>query len=114
MSDDDSAHQNPKSEAGNTKTKAQFGRKQTHNEQVMLYTCGYGVGRATCYGLESLYSVKVSGLLLGSYILFKRVFKYTRTLLWAYFRSQAQCLAISSMIITAVFQKSSKTTLISA
>ncbi|KAG9024987.1 hypothetical protein FS837_005127 [Tulasnella sp. UAMH 9824] len=35
---DDDVHKNPKSDEGNKKTKAQFGRKRTHNEQVMLYT----------------------------------------------------------------------------
>lgn len=57
---DDDVHKNPKSDEGNKKTKAQFGRKRTHNEQVLLYTCGYVIGRATSYGSESLYSVKVS------------------------------------------------------
>jgi len=39
------------------KAKAQFGRRRTHNEQLVVRPCGVIIGRATFYGAESLSAV---------------------------------------------------------
>lgn len=39
-----------------------FGRRWTHNEQLMVRPCGVVIGRATFYASESLSGVKVSPL----------------------------------------------------
>ncbi|TBU37062.1 hypothetical protein BD309DRAFT_1005086 [Dichomitus squalens] len=43
-----------KSEEGNTKPRARFGRRQTHNEQLVVATCGVILGRATMFGSEGI------------------------------------------------------------
>ena len=48
-----------KSEGGNRKLKAQFGRHHTHNEQLCVTSCGIILGRATFYGAEGLNGVWV-------------------------------------------------------
>ncbi|KZT50698.1 hypothetical protein CALCODRAFT_444209 [Calocera cornea HHB12733] len=40
-----------------SKPKARFGRRRTHNEQLIVRPCGIIVGRATFYGAESLSAV---------------------------------------------------------
>lgn len=42
--------------------KGAFGRKWTHNEQLMVRPCGVVIGRATFYSSESVSAVKVSRL----------------------------------------------------
>ncbi|TCD59926.1 Hsp70 chaperone [Steccherinum ochraceum] len=42
-----------KAEEGNTKPRAKFGRTRTHNEQLMVATCGTILARATMYGSEA-------------------------------------------------------------
>jgi len=42
------------------KLRAQFGRKRTHNEQIIVAPCGMIVSRATFYGAEAVSSVVVS------------------------------------------------------
>jgi len=44
---------------GLTKLKAQFGRKRTHNEQVIVAPCGMIIARETFYGAEAVSSVVV-------------------------------------------------------
>ncbi|TFY52205.1 hypothetical protein EVJ58_g10145 [Rhodofomes roseus] len=48
-----------KSADGNTKVRAQFGRRRTHNEELCVASCGVILGRATFYGSEA-----VNGVLL--------------------------------------------------
>ncbi|KAH8797228.1 hypothetical protein DL96DRAFT_1825368 [Flagelloscypha sp. PMI_526] len=43
-----------KPEDGNVKIKARFGRRRTHNEQIMVRPCGIIVARKTFFGAESL------------------------------------------------------------
>lgn len=43
--------------------KGAFGRKWTHNEQLMVRPCGVVIGRATFYNAESVSAVKVSEIL---------------------------------------------------
>lgn len=49
-----------KSEAGNRTLKAYFGRRRTHNEQLIVRTCGVIISRATLYGSEAVSGVNVS------------------------------------------------------
>lgn len=42
-----------KSPNGNKVIKAFFGRKSTHNEQLSIYSCGVGAGRASFFGSEA-------------------------------------------------------------
>ena len=44
---------------------AQFGRKRTHNEQIIVAPCGMILARETFYGAEAVSSVVVSFLMLG-------------------------------------------------
>jgi hypothetical protein len=48
---------------GNQKIKAQFGRRRTHNEQVIVRPCGIICSRATFFGAEAVSNVLVSLLL---------------------------------------------------
>ena len=48
-----------KPESGNTKTRARFGRRRTHNEELCVATCGVILGRATMYGSEGPNGVRV-------------------------------------------------------
>ncbi|KAJ2927262.1 hypothetical protein H1R20_g9835, partial [Candolleomyces eurysporus] len=48
-----------KSESGNVKYKAQFGRLHTHNEQTLVRPCGVVFARATMYGAEAVSNVLV-------------------------------------------------------
>jgi hypothetical protein len=43
-----------KSDTGNKKIKAQFGRRRTHNEQTLVRPCGIIFARATMYGAEAV------------------------------------------------------------
>ncbi len=45
--------------SGLAKLKAQFGRKRTHNEQVIVAPCGMIIARETFYGAEAVSSVVV-------------------------------------------------------
>ncbi|THG92456.1 hypothetical protein EW026_g8455 [Hermanssonia centrifuga] len=42
---------------GNRRIRAQFGRKRTHNEQIIVAPCGVIIARATFYGAEAIHSV---------------------------------------------------------
>jgi hypothetical protein len=44
---------------GNRRVRAQFGRKRTHNEQIIVAPCGVIIARATFYGAEAVSSVAV-------------------------------------------------------
>ncbi|RDB27256.1 hypothetical protein Hypma_004511 [Hypsizygus marmoreus] len=46
-----------KSSLGNTKPRARFGRRRTHNEQLCVATCGVILGRATFFGSEGPHGV---------------------------------------------------------
>lgn len=48
-----------KSNEGNRQPKARFGRRRTHNEQVVVACCGVITGRATMFGAESVSGVVV-------------------------------------------------------
>jgi hypothetical protein len=43
-----------KSDQGNKKIKAQFGRRRTHNEQTLVRPCGIIFARATMYSAEAV------------------------------------------------------------
>jgi hypothetical protein len=43
-----------KSETGNTKIKAQFGWRRTHNEQTLVHPCGIIYARATMFGAKAV------------------------------------------------------------
>jgi hypothetical protein len=49
-----------KPDMGNRKIKAQFGRRRTHNEQVIVRPCGIICSRATFFGAEAVSNVLVS------------------------------------------------------
>jgi hypothetical protein len=51
---------NEKPEQGNKSLRARFGRKQTHNEELCVASCGVILGRATFYGSEAPNGVQVS------------------------------------------------------
>ncbi|KAJ8519163.1 hypothetical protein ONZ45_g3859 [Pleurotus djamor] len=53
--EDDPTH---KSDAGNREPKARFGRRRTHNEQLVVACCGVVTGRVTMYGAEAISGVK--------------------------------------------------------
>ncbi|RDB15791.1 hypothetical protein Hypma_003744 [Hypsizygus marmoreus] len=46
-----------KSESGNQKVQAYFGRRRTHNEQLIMWPCGVILSRATFYGSEAVSAV---------------------------------------------------------
>lgn len=48
-----------KPEEGNTRIRAQFGRRRTHNEQLVVLACGIIVARATFFGSEAVNGVRV-------------------------------------------------------
>jgi hypothetical protein len=50
----------PKSATGNRRVKAQFGRRRTHNEQLLVRPCGVIFARATFFGAEAVSNVLVS------------------------------------------------------
>ena len=54
-----------KSDEGNSKPRARFGRRRTHNEQLVVATCGVILGRATMFGSEGIDGVMV-GICLRS------------------------------------------------
>lgn len=49
-----------KPESGNRKVIARFGRRQTHNEQLMVRPCGMIIARATFFGSETVPQTVVS------------------------------------------------------
>jgi len=53
-----------KPDTGNRKIKAQFGRRRTHNEQIIVKTCGIICSRATFFGAEAVSNVLVSTFVL--------------------------------------------------
>jgi hypothetical protein len=53
----------PKSDEGNRKVKARFGRRRTHNEQLIVCCCGVIAARATMYGAEAITGVAVRSAL---------------------------------------------------
>jgi hypothetical protein len=54
-----------KSEHGNTKIKALFHRRRTHNEQTLVQPCGVIFARATFYGAEAVSNVLVCLFMLS-------------------------------------------------
>jgi hypothetical protein len=62
--DDDESEDTPKSDEGNRKPKARFGRRRTHNEQLVVCCCGVIAARATIFGAEAISGVKVSHCVL--------------------------------------------------
>ncbi|KAF8573676.1 hypothetical protein K439DRAFT_1624888 [Ramaria rubella] len=48
-----------KSPAGNQRLCAQFGQRQTHNEQLMIRPCGVIISRATFFGSEAISAVRI-------------------------------------------------------
>lgn len=56
---DDDGECPSKSDEGNVKTRARFGRRRTHNEQLVVATCGVILGRATMYGSEGIDGTRV-------------------------------------------------------
>lgn len=48
-----------KSDEGNVKPRARFGRRRTHNEQLVVATCGVILGRATMFGSEGIDGTRV-------------------------------------------------------
>lgn len=44
---------------GSKRIRAQFGRKRTHNEQLIVCPCGVIVARTTFYGAEAISAVIV-------------------------------------------------------
>lgn len=48
-----------KSDAGNKVPKARFARRRTHNEQLIVSSCGMINARGTMYGAESISGAKV-------------------------------------------------------
>lgn len=51
-----------KPDGGNRKLRARWGRRQTHNEQLIVRPCGVILARQTFYGSEGLSYVKVRNL----------------------------------------------------
>jgi hypothetical protein len=49
-----------KPESGNQRVTARFGRRQTHNEQLMVRPCGMIIARATFFGSETVPQTIVS------------------------------------------------------
>ena len=62
ISIDDGEACNGKSDAGNRKVRARFGRRRTHNEELCVASCGIILGRATFYGSEAPNGVRVCNL----------------------------------------------------
>jgi len=48
-----------KPEGGNQKLRALFGRRRTHNEQIIMRPCGIILSRATFFGSEAISAVNV-------------------------------------------------------
>ena len=48
-----------KPDSGNKTVRARFGRRRTHNEQLIVRPCGVIVSRATFFGSEPVSEVKV-------------------------------------------------------
>ncbi|KAJ3770157.1 hypothetical protein FB446DRAFT_790719 [Lentinula raphanica] len=55
---DDGVDSTHKSDKGNRPSKVIFSRRTTHNEQLVVCTCGVIAARATMYGAESISGVK--------------------------------------------------------
>ena len=51
-----------KSSAGNKRVRARFGRRRTHNEQLIVRPCGIITSRETFDGAETVSQVSVSGV----------------------------------------------------
>ena len=52
-------HCDEKAPEGNRKIRAYFGKRRTHNEQLIMRPCGVIISRATFYGSEAISSVNV-------------------------------------------------------
>ena len=52
-----------KSETGNRKLRAQFGRRRSHNEELCVASCGTIYGRKRFYGSEAPNGVRVSSFI---------------------------------------------------
>ena len=52
-----------KSDGGNAKPRARFGRRRTHNEQLIVATCGTILAHATMFGSEGVDGTRVCVLL---------------------------------------------------
>ena len=60
---DDDGECPSKPDSGNMKPRARFGRRRTHNEQLIVATCGTILGRATMFGSEGVDGTRVCVLL---------------------------------------------------
>lgn len=49
-----------KADTGNRKLRAFFGRRRTHNEQLIMHPCGVIIAQATFFGSEAISAVNVS------------------------------------------------------
>ena len=65
--DDEIQEDTPKLDQGDRQPKAHFGRRRTHNEQLIVCCCGVIAARTTMFGAEAISGVKVSMTLHISY-----------------------------------------------
>lgn len=56
-----------KSDAGNKVPKARFARRRTHNEQLIVSSCGIIIARGTMYGAESITGAKVGSIAFNTF-----------------------------------------------
>jgi hypothetical protein len=68
LDDDDNEVQEdtPKSDQGDRRPKARFGRRRTHNEQLVVCCCGVIAARTTMFGAEAISGVKVRNIQYSS------------------------------------------------
>lgn len=57
--DDEALECDGKHEGGNRRLRAYFGRRRTHNEQLIMRPCGVILSRATFFGSEAISAVHV-------------------------------------------------------
>lgn len=94
-----------KPEVGNRKLKAYFGRRRTHNEQIIMRPCGVILSRATFYGSEAVSSVNVSLTSSGLALTYMRARRLSKLL----FRRRNLCLSFLSLTITVSFMRTYRT-----
>lgn len=89
-----------KSDLGNQQPKACFGRRKTHNEQLVVACCGVITARGTMFGAESISGVKVSVDDDFKKILYSQL--CIRTFSSQFIDDEKTCLMLSFMIIIAI------------
>ncbi len=95
---DDEADCDGKAEAGNRKLKTFFGRRRTHNEQLIMRPCGVIIARATFFGSEAISAVNVSHLFVVDFGGSEAVIRRLQRL---FFQPPSQPQSFSSLITTA-------------